>query len=208
LGIYSVSARATPVPGEIDVTDNTYMDCIVHVMPRPDIAVTKVTPSKTSVGRGYATSISVTIESQDDYSETFNVTVYVDLNTTVMGDEITIGRQTVTLTRGNSTTITFTWDTSGFVNGNYTISAYAWPVPDETDTTDNNCTDGTVLVTLPGDVNGDKKVDGKDNALMAKYFGKRIGQLGYIPNVDITSDGKIDGKDFAIVNKNVGKRWT
>jgi len=48
-----------------------------------------------------------------------------------------IRTQTVTLESGASTTITFTWNTTGFAKGNYTISAYAWPVPGETDTEDN-----------------------------------------------------------------------
>ena len=46
-------------------------------------------------------------------------------------------RQTITLTRRNSTTITFTWNTTGVPYGNYTISAIATPVPGETNITDN-----------------------------------------------------------------------
>lgn len=58
---------------------------------------------------------------------------------------------------------------------------------------------------LPGDVIGDRKVDGRDVAIMAKYFGRTS---GYAPNADITNDGKIDGKDIAVASKNFGKTWT
>jgi hypothetical protein len=41
-----------------------------------DIAVVNVTASKTIVGRNYPMSITVTVENQGDYTETFNVTAY------------------------------------------------------------------------------------------------------------------------------------
>lgn len=57
---------------------------------------------------------------------------------------------------------------------------------------------------LAGDVNGDKKVDGRDIAIVAKYFGS-IG--GYPPEADLNLDGKVDGKDIAIVAKDFGKTY-
>jgi hypothetical protein len=111
-----------------------------------EVTVSNVTPAKTIVGQGYVTHINATIQNQGDYTETFNVTAYA--NTTA------IATQTITLTNGNSTTITFTWNTTGFAKGNYTISAYAWPVQGETDKLDNNCTDGWILITKVGDFGG------------------------------------------------------
>jgi len=166
-----------------------------------DIGITSMTPTKTVVREGSNLSISVKIVSYGMNIATFNITAYV--NTTVIATFTN-----VTLTSRNSTTITFAWNTNSFAKGNYTITANATQVPVEIDTTDNTCTDVTVLVTILGDVNGDKEVDGKDIALCAKAFGTRIGQAGYIPNADINDDGKIDGKDIAIAAKNFGKRWT
>jgi hypothetical protein len=68
------------------------------------------------------------------------------------------------------TTVTFTWNSSGFAKGNYTISAYAWPVQGETDVADNSLDDVYVFVTLPGDINGDKKVNILDAIVLASYF--------------------------------------
>jgi hypothetical protein len=36
--------------------------------------------------------------------------------------------------------VSFDWNTAGLTNGNYTLSAYAWPVPSEDDTTNNYLT--------------------------------------------------------------------
>jgi nitroreductase len=57
---------------------------------------------------------------------------------------------------------------------------------------------------LVGDINGDDKVDGKDIAIVAKYFGS-IG--GFPPYADVNSDGKVDGKDIAIVAKHFGEKY-
>ena len=103
-----------------------------------DMAVTHVTPSQTIVGQGYSTNMKVTIANQGDYTETSNVTAYT--NTTIIGSE------NVTLSAGNSAEVTFTWNTTGFPEGNYTISAYAWPVPGETDIADNTLVGGIVQI--------------------------------------------------------------
>ena len=41
------------------------------------------------------------------------------------------------------------WNTTNFSIGNYNISAYAWPVPGETNTTDNLYVDGIVQIVPP-----------------------------------------------------------
>ena len=39
--------------------------------------------------------------------------------------------------------------------GKYNVSASAGPVSGETDTSDNSRVDGFVIITIPGDLNGD-----------------------------------------------------
>jgi len=93
--------------------------------------------------------------------------------------------------------------TTGFAKGNYTISAYAWPVPDETDLKDNTYTDGWVIVAMVGDIDGNGKVEIKDIALVAKWFGRIVPPAP--ANCDLDNNGNIDVKDIAIVCKNFGK---
>jgi parallel beta-helix repeat protein len=166
-----------------------------------DIGITNITTSKTVVGQGYSLNITIKILNYGINAQTFNVTVYA--NTTTI-QTIT----SITLTSRNSTTLTFTWNTTGFAYGNYTLSAYAWPVPGETNVLDNNFTCGTVLVSVPGDVNADGKVDGKDLGWVAWCFGSYPGApppMTWDPNCDINNDGKIDGKDLGIVAEHFGE---
>jgi len=144
-------------------------------------------------------NINVTVANQGDLTETFNVTLYA--NTTVI--------QTIqaTLASKASTTLTYTWNTAGFVKGNYIIWAYAWPVLGKTDTNDNTFKDDLVKVTIPGDVDGDFKVKMDDIILLCKAFGSKTGQPNYNPNYDINCDGKISMDDIIIACKNFGKHY-
>jgi hypothetical protein len=140
-------------------------------------------------------SINVTTSNQGELTETFNVILYA--NATEIGMLTNI-----TLASGNFTTLTFTWNTTGFVNGEYTISAYAVPFPGETDTIDNSVTGGIIKVATPGDVNTDGVVNVLDAAAISAhwYQGPPIGPLGYDPNFDINGDGEIGILDAAIVS--------
>ena len=162
-----------------------------------DVAITDVSPSKTIVGQGYTMQINVTVANQGDYTETFNVTLYV--NTT------TIETKQVTLTSLNFTTITFTLDTSGFVKGNYTMSAYAWPVQGETDTSDNVLTGGVVTLTIAGDLDGNFEVRLADLVILAKAYGSKPGETKWNPNADIDNNGIVGLSDLVILAKNYGK---
>jgi hypothetical protein len=144
---------------------HTTVDGIVHVTGGThDVAVTDIKSSKTVIGQGYKGNITVTAENHGGFTETFNVTAYA--NTTI------IASQAVTLTSGNSTTITFTWNTTGFAYGNYSISAVADTVPGETDTADNTFIDGWVYVGIPGDINADGIVEMMDFYVLSQHFGQ------------------------------------
>jgi len=160
-----------------------------------DLAVTHVTTSRTVVGQGSSLNINATVANRGDYTETFDVTAYA--NTTA------IQTKTLTLTSGNSTTLDFTWDTTGFARGNYTISAVADTVPGETDFDDNNCTDGLVTVTIPGDVNGDGMVFWQDLLEVLVNYGKTVPPAP--PNTDINNDNQIFWQDLLTVLVNYGK---
>jgi len=121
--------------------------------------------------------VNVTVENKGDLIETFIVTAYA---ANVTGSYV-IGEQQTTLNPAETMTLTFTWTTTGYAYGNYTVWAYAWPVPGETDTTDNNLTDGWVVVSMLGDLTGgtpnpwdfvpDGKVSGVDVSVVSRCFG-------------------------------------
>jgi len=130
----------TPYP-----IDENNQDRYPLMKPWTNIAILSISPSKTVIGQGFTLHIYVSVQNQGWNTETFNITAYANATTitTLMNIAIT-GR--------NSSTLTLIWNTTGFVKGNYTIWAYAWPVQNETDTTDNRLTDGWVLTTKVGDL--------------------------------------------------------
>jgi hypothetical protein len=116
----------------------------------------------------------------------------------------------VALSSQSSVVIAFSWNTAGFDKGNYTLSAFAEPVPGETNTTDNNCIGNWVFVSMVGDLTNyglwpfvpDGKVDGSDLIVCSRCYGSNPTSpppLKWDPNCDITNDNKIDGSDLIIV---------
>jgi parallel beta-helix repeat protein len=168
-----------------------------------DVALVSAVSSKTVIDQGYGCNTTVYGTNRGEYAETFNVTLYANathITSTVIPLEIE-----------STATITFSWNTTDLAKGNYTVWAYAEPVPGETDTTDNNVTDGWTIVAMVGDITGtgglpDGKCDAKDVSLVASLFGVRYTDPRYKPNCDIVYDGKIDARDVSLVAKNFGKK--
>jgi hypothetical protein len=169
-----------------------------------NVAATNVTLIKGVVGQGYSSSINVTVQNQGNLEETFNFTVYANATP--------IALQAVTLTSGNSTTITFSGNTTGLAYGNYTISAYAEPVLDETYVADNNVTCIVpVHVGVPGDVSSsvpgvyDKKCDMKDIAYLVILFNTKPNSSNWNPNADVDNNAVVNMIDIAIAILNFNK---
>ena len=144
-GFYQISASAGPVPGEIDVSDNTFVDGTVRVMARPpfppihDVAVLSVLPSKTIVYMGEIVNIYVVVKNKGSYAESFNVTGFY--NSTIIGRLFVKGLQP-----GSETLLVFYWNTRNVTEGNYTLSAEASVVPGEIIIENNRFVDGIVWV--------------------------------------------------------------
>ena len=209
IGNYTISVNATLAPpvADNDTADNTKSVAITVEPGIHDIKATEVITLKGIVSQGFSANISVTVKNEGTLPENnINVIAYWSNGTHI---NQTIGSTIILeLAKNASKTVSITWNTNAtgvsLTVGNYTISAYAWPVADEIDITDNTRVDGTILVTILGDVSGDRKVDGRDIAITAKYFGSTS---DYPPPADINNDGKVDGKDIAATSKNFGKKY-
>jgi len=93
-----------------------------NLPPIHNVAVTRLDTLTTAVP-GDIVGINVTARNRGNYTETFHTTVYAN-NTLV-------GNQTVSnLTRGGKTTLTFNWNTTSKIAGNYTINATTWLLED------------------------------------------------------------------------------
>ena len=144
-GFYQISAHAEPVPDEIDISDNIYVDGVVHVNARPpplavhDVAVLNVTPSSTSVYIGEAVDVCVVVKNQGNYTESFDVAASYD-NSNIETKFIE------NLESNTEKTLVFRWNTQHVQEGNYTLRASASFVPQEVDFENNRCIDGVVEV--------------------------------------------------------------
>jgi parallel beta-helix repeat protein len=172
-------------PYVVDANNTDHYPLIVH-----DLAVTGVVPSKTVVGRGYSLNVTVAAADLGNVPEMVNATVYAN-TALIASDE-------VTLQRGNSVQIKFTWNTTAFPYGNYTISAYALPVQNETNTGNSNMTSGAVCISIPGDINGNGTVDAQDSMVLINAFGTTLNNSNWNPNADINGDGIVDILDAII----------
>lgn len=109
-----------------------------------DVAVTNVVPSATSVLQNSTVDINVTVANKGNFTESFAVGV------TANGVSVALNQTATSLASGASITLTFTWNTTGFALGGYSVVGLAGPVASETNTADNTRSGGTVQIVVPG----------------------------------------------------------
>jgi len=196
---YNVTLTVTDDDGLTDTTwklVTVYTRRAIH-----DIAVISVTPSATDVYVGWAIDITVVAKNEGNEVESFTVTVHCGT--------ISLGTRTVPiLFPGNSTTLTFTWNTAGVPTCRYyTISANAIittaGVDHDDDPLDNTRVDGTVKVRIMGDINSDNKVGAADIIILGKSILKKPGEPGYNAYADLNRDGKIGAVDIITLGKHI-----
>lgn len=117
--------------------------------PLHDVAVTNVAPQGTSVAQGFNLAVSVTVADNGAFPESFNVTIYG--NSTI---PLAPGQPVTNLGWGENRTLTFVWNTTGAVKGNYILTATVDTVPGETNTADNTMGAGVIYVVSVGAVTG------------------------------------------------------
>jgi hypothetical protein len=198
-GDYNISASLSLPLGEVNTGNSTGTanTPVTILTPGHDIAVIGLIPLKTVVGQGYNMSIEVFVKDYGVFSETFNVTAY--LNTTL------VGTQMITLASAKEAELLFDNSTVNMTKGKYNVSASAGPVSGETNTSDNSRVDGLVIITIPGDLNGDGSVDIYDAIILAKAFDSTPSSSNWNPNADINGDNAVDIYDAIIVATNFGK---
>jgi len=147
-------------------------------------------PLKTVVGQGYSLPINVTVMNSANSLETFNVTVLS--NATVIGTE-----ENVDVSNGALRTLSFTWNTTGSSLGNYTVNALASSLS----------ASSSVVLTIPGDINGDFKVNLQDLVILASAYGSKPGDINWNPNADITGNNAVGLADLVILAQHYGQHY-
>jgi hypothetical protein len=165
-----------------------------------DVTVTNATPQRVLVRHDSVVNLNAAVANHGFYTESFDIILTVNATP--------VASQTMMLGAGNFTMVTLHWNTTGFAAGNYTLTVYAEPVPNETRTKDNTrqC---WIIVSVLGDLTGpdgypDGRVDMRDVSMVARLFGVNFPNPKYNKDCDINGDGRIDMKDIAAVAKNFG----
>lgn len=180
----------------VDTEDNAVYGVTRHlsiftvhkVTPLPaGIAIVDASCSKTVISQGYDVEVSFIVENKGDFTLTFDIDVYC--NTTILETD------PVTLSPNAQTAMSYTWTTADWNKGNFTISV-------------GNCLISWLFVTIPGDIDGDHKVDMRDIGVAARAFGSTPDDPKWSPNADINNDGRIDMRDLGIAARNFGQIWT
>lgn len=138
IGDHILEATASTVPEETDTTNNSKTTTVAIKEPVHDVAVTAI-DAPTQVALGDVSTIDVTVSNEGTYSESFTVTL------TDTTDGVEIGSQAISLAAGDSTTLSFSWDTTGASVGDHVLEAQASVVEGETNTS-NNVKTATVSV--------------------------------------------------------------
>lgn len=134
LGDHTLRAEASTVPDETDTADNSKTTMVTVKEPAHDVAVTTI-DAPLEVVTGDIVAVDVTVENQGTYSE---ITTVALTDTT---DGVTIGSEkTSLLNAGDSTVVSFHWDTTGASIDDHILKAEASVVAGETDTADNSTT--------------------------------------------------------------------
>ena len=182
-GTYIITVTISPVLGEIETDDNTYVDGTVKVFEQiRDVAILNVTLSANEVYVGQVVNITVTYKNEGTVTETFNLTLYYDNNTLL--------NLTIKIPPDSQETIIHNWNTTGIPHGTYTIKAIASIVPEETDIEDNTFIGGALFIKLWPNI-----------AITNITSSKTVVGQGYTVQIDITIENQ--GSDEATLDINV-----
>ena len=151
--------------------------------------------AKSWVYQGNTANINVTVSNVGDFPENVWVTLYCNITANE-----SIDAYPVYLGAGQNYTLSCDWNTAGVPCLNYTLTAVA-TIP----TGSNTLSDGNITVRIPGDVNGDGRVDLRDIALVARAFDSTPSSPNWNPAADINGDGVVNMKDITLVARYFGQ---
>ena len=157
-------------------------------------------PLKTIVASNFVLHFNIFAMNYGAFPEVFSVTVYAD-NSAICTQE------SIVLDSRESVILNFTWNTSSFAYGSYTLWVYIPSVAVETEIDDNNFTFGTMTITIPGDFDGDFKVGPADFALLSSAYGSTPNKSKWNPNCDVNDDDKVGPADFAQLSAHYGQHY-
>jgi hypothetical protein len=174
-GYYQISALASPVPGEVYVSDNTFAGDAIEIKELVhDIAVLDLVPSSNMVYAGEAVNINVIVKNDGNYVESFRVNLLYNETNIIASVYVLNLQPNVTVP------VNFVLDTNTLLKGFYQLGAYAEPVLGEVDVFDNTFANGILEVRIPV----------HDIAILAASTSASLIYAGEILNINVTVKNK------------------
>lgn len=157
-----------------------------------------VSPAKQVLHEGSIVHVYVEV-AEGPFAE--NVTIALCANST------SVSSKTIFLLSGEREVVTFGWNTSGLVYGNYNLQAVAGNVSFEIDISDNTFDLGQVTLTGMGDVDGNFGVDILDVVRITCIYGYQWNHFLFNPNADLNDDGIIYISDVVLCTSHYGEKY-
>jgi hypothetical protein len=119
------------------------------------------------------------------------------------------GNHTVTgLGEGKKDTWSFTWYLTDVTLGEYTVSGKVVVPTGDHDPRNDEASDGTLLVKIPGDIDGNAIVNSDDFLKFGLAFGSTPAATNWNEQADFDKTNKVDSIDFLIFGLNFGESTT
>jgi hypothetical protein len=201
-GMHNITIYANDIAGNWAGSQIAYFSFEkVHDVAAVNLTNSRIAYLPTSVvGQGYNITIYVNLVNQGSFEENFLAEIYA--NSSLLGEA------QANLSSGQGCIVELTWTTEEPALGIYSLSVQIPPLQNETDLEDNTFTAPIdVLVTIPGDVDGDRDVDIFDVVLVVDLYGVTSLDPQYDICCDIEGDGDTDIFDVVITADNYGSSW-
>jgi parallel beta-helix repeat protein len=183
-------------PDNIDVYgDRDYYPLMKRYGGAFDVGIHGLCLSQMVVPEGLCLDVSMKIINYGLNTETVNLTIRVN--------ETAVYTETIALAPRNSSSVAYTWNTSGYARGNYSLTIAA-DVPVDNDTSDNFFVFG-IRISKPGDLNGDDYVGIDDLFAAAASFGSEPGHPRWNPEADLNQDHYVGIDDIFKIASRFGQ---
>lgn len=187
------------IVGTVNIEGVAVIDTLIfeYLLHGHVVQVTSLMSDKTICGRGSPLLLNVSLFNLSNTTAGCYVTVFAN-------DTVIVNQTEFSVPDHGFAMFTSPWNISSFAFGNYTLTAFAEPVPGPI------CNDSVpavnwVVVTILGDVNADFEVDVFDALVIARSFCSTIGCDMRNPNADINNDHVVDIYDALLLANNYGK---